>query len=185
MAEALLNSPTGVELHGLSRGELNGKRGKCIRQIDGGRVAVEIPGVGRVAIKLGNLRAAPSNEKVLKLVTHPDRYEILGTFKGLGLGKDDFVIARNHQHVVVSGSPQSDPHSAVAGFSERVALPVDADLGSLGAEFRDGTLRITSPRAMNGEMGNMMAELEKLSPEQADEMADKAESYEVRLLFEQ
>ena len=43
----LLSAPHGVELHGLSRADLNGKIGKCVGVAEGGeRLLCEAPGFG-------------------------------------------------------------------------------------------------------------------------------------------
>ena len=141
---SLLSAPHGVELHGLSRADLNGKIGKASGMSeDGTRLCCDVPGVGRLSVKPANLKVAEKRQ-ILRLETYSDRYEIVGEFIGL-VGKDDFALNRNNQAMIVKGNPQEDPQSDVAGFMERVELPPDAAApGSETGEFRNG---MRSPRA--------------------------------------
>lgn len=153
-----------------------------------------LAGAGGALYPKGSAEAKPacwrskSAQPTLQLSTTDAAYEVSGRFieaKGC-LGKEDFSVNRTGLVLRIQGNPQEDPQSLVAGFDQSFQLPLDADFASMGAEFRDYTLRIRIPR-LQGPLADQLTpemleilneQLAKMSPDERKQLQEEAERAE-------
>ena len=131
----------------------------------------------------GSNEAAPAlwrgkgSEPVLKTLTSPEQYEVVGNFKAAGdyVGKEDFDISHTGPTLRVRGKTAEEDmtQSLVAGIDETVELPIDADWDKISAEYRNCELHIVIPRIPPEEVParvlppSLLRKLEGLTVEQA------------------